>query len=68
MTYYPEPDSHRREKVKVVPDLTNYATKKELELLKSFVALKAEIDKLDNCKLVNGPTSLINLKTKVDDF
>ena len=31
MTYYPEPDSHRREKVKVVPDLTNYATKKELE-------------------------------------
>ena len=68
MSYYPEPDSHRREKVKVVQDLTNYATKKELELLKSFVALKAEIDKLDNNKLVNGPTSLINLKTKVDDF
>ena len=31
MTYYPEPDSHFRNKVKVVSDLSNYATKKELE-------------------------------------
>ena len=31
MSYYPEPDSHIRDKVKVVLDLTNYATKKELE-------------------------------------
>ena len=28
MRYYPEPDSHIRDKVKVVPDLSNYATKK----------------------------------------
>ena len=31
MTYYPEPHSHIRDKVKVVLDLINYATKKELE-------------------------------------
>ena len=31
MSYYPEPDSHIRDKVKVVLDLSNYATKKELE-------------------------------------
>ena len=28
MTYYPEPDIHIRDKVKVVLDLSNYATKK----------------------------------------
>ena len=27
MKYYPEPDSHIRDKVKVVLDLSNYATK-----------------------------------------
>ena len=28
MSYYPEPDSYIRDKVKVVLDLSNYATKK----------------------------------------
>ena len=28
MSYYPERDSHIRDKVKVVLDLSNYATKK----------------------------------------
>ena len=28
MSYYPEPVSHIRDKVKVVLDLSNYATKK----------------------------------------
>ena len=28
MSYYPEPDSHVRDKVKVVLKLSNYATKK----------------------------------------
>ena len=28
MSYYPDPDSHIRDKVKVVLDLSNYATKK----------------------------------------
>ena len=31
MSYYPEPDSHIRDKVKVALDLSNYATKIELE-------------------------------------
>ena len=31
MSYYPEPESHIRDKVKVLPNLSNYATKKELE-------------------------------------
>ena len=28
MSYYPEPDGHNRDKVKVFIDLSNYATKK----------------------------------------
>ena len=55
MSYYPKPKSHIREKVKVVLDLSNYATKKELEhatsvdksdlaAKKDFIALKAEAD------------------------
>ena len=31
MSYYPEADSHVRDKVKVVLVLSNYATKKELD-------------------------------------
>ena len=57
MSYYPEPDSHIRDKVKVVLDLSDYATKKELEYAtgidmsdlaakKDVIALKAEVDKL----------------------
>ena len=30
MSHYPEPDIHIRDKVKVVLDLSNYVTKKEL--------------------------------------
>ena len=33
-----------------------------------MIALKAEVDKLDINKLVNVPTSLNNLKRKVDDL
>ena len=58
--------------------MLNSATKKELDhatgvdtsdlaAKKDFIALKAEVDKLDINKLVNVPTSLNNLKTKVDD-
>ena len=77
MSCYSEADSHIRDKFKVVLDLSNYATKKELEhaagidtsgFKKDFVALKAEVDKLDIYKVANGPTSLDNLKTKVDDL
>ena len=31
MSYYPEPDSHIRDKVKVILDLSNHASKKELD-------------------------------------
>ena len=31
MGYYPEPDNHIRDKVKVVLDLSHYVTKKELD-------------------------------------
>ena len=79
MNYYPEPDNHIRDKVKVVLHFSNYATKKELEhasgvdtsdlaAKKDFVALKDEVVKLDFNKLVNVPTSLNNLKIKVVDL
>ena len=56
MCYYPEQDSDIRDKVKVISDLSNYATKKELghatgvdtsdlAAKKDFIALKAEVDK-----------------------
>ena len=79
MTYYPEPDSHIRDKVKVVLDFSNYATKKELHhdlsvvtsglaAKENSIALKAEVNKLDIKKLANVLTSLSNLKTKIDDL
>ena len=40
MSYYPEPDSHIRDKVKVVLDLSNYATKKELDHARGDLATK----------------------------
>ena len=65
--------------MKVLLDLSNYATKKELEhatgintsdltVKKIFIALKAEVDKLDINKLTNVSTSLNNLTKKDDDL
>ena len=79
MSYYPQPDSNVRNKIKLELDLYKIATKKELYLAtgvgtsdlaakKDFIALKAQVDKLNIAKLVNVPTSLNNLKTKVDDI
>ena len=59
--------------------MSNYASKKELDhttgvdtsdlvAKKDFIALKGEDDKLNINKLVNVPTTLNNLKTKVDDL
>ena len=56
--------------------LSNYAIKKELEdaagvdttdfaAKNDFIDLKAEVDKLDINTLVNVPTGLNNLKTKI---
>ena len=77
MSYYPEPDSHIRDKVKAALDLPNYATKKELDhatgidtsdlaTKKYFIALKAEVKKIDINKFVHVPTILNNLKTRGD--
>ena len=77
-SYYPEPHSHISVEVTVVLYLSNYSNKKALDhatdvdtsdlaAKKDFIALKAEVDKLDIRKLVNVLTSLNNLKTKVDD-
>ena len=64
MIRYPEPGSHIRDKVKIVIDLSSYATNKKLEedtgvdtfdlaAKKDFTSLKAEADKLDINRLVN---------------
>ena len=79
MIYYSEPDSHIRDKVQIMLDLTNNATEKELDHAKGvgtsdlaskkdFIALKAEVQKLDTNELFNISTSLNNVKTKDDDL
>ena len=56
MSYFTEPNSHIRGKLKVVLHLSNYATKKELDhttgvvtsdlaAKKGFIALKTEVEK-----------------------
>ena len=63
MIYHPEWDSHITDTDKLVLDLTNYASKKELQCTtgvdksnlaakKDFIALKADADKLDTHKLL----------------
>ena len=77
MSCYQESDSHIRDEVKVVLDLSNYATKEELERATSIdtsdlaaknIWLLGKLFKLDINKLTNVPTSLDNMKTKVDYF
>ena len=78
MNYYPEPDSHIRDKVKVVFELSYYVTKKELYHVTRVDTSDLAANKTFYCfgnwswqtsinKLVNVSTSLNNLKTKVDD-
>ena len=76
MSYYPQPDSHIKDKVKVALDLKNYATKKELEhAMQSnldakiyFITLKAEVGKLGINVLTNVPISSNKSKTNADDL
>ena len=75
MNYYPEPGSLVRDKLKVVLDMSNYATKKELDhttdadtFEKRFYCFESWSCKLDINKLINVTTSLNNLKTKVKWF
>ena len=39
MSYYPKPDSHIRDKVKVVMHLLNYVIKKILNMLQALINL-----------------------------
>ena len=79
MSYYLEPDSHIRDRVYVVLNLTNSASREELDhatvfdtsdlaAKKAFIALTVEVDKLDINKLVNVPSILNNVETKVDNL
>ena len=80
MSYHPEPDSHIRDKVKVVLlDLWNYAAKEKVEhatgidtsdltAKRDLIALKAEGNKLEINKVINVSISLNNLKTEVNDL
>ena len=73
--YFPKPSSHGKN-IKVKIDLTNYATKKDIEnithvdtssfALKTNLAnLKTEVDKLDIDKLVPIPNNLSKLSNVV---
>ena len=79
MSYYSEPDSHIKNKIKLELDLSNFAIKKKLKhaagvglsylaAKRDFICLKVKFNKLDINKLFNLSTSLNNLKTKVDDL
>ena len=69
---------HIRDKVKVVLDLSNYATKNiehatsidasDLAANKIFTASKPEVDKLDINNVTYVPTPLNNLQMKVGDL
>ena len=39
MNYYPEPDSHVRDKVKAVFDLSNYGTKNNYGMIQALILL-----------------------------
>ena len=73
--YFPKPSSHE-ENIKVKIDLTNYATKKDINdithvdtsnfaLKTNLSSLKTEVDKLDIDKLVPVPTDLSKLSNVV---
>ena len=73
--YFPKPSNHGKN-IKVKIDLTNYATKKDIEnithvdtsnfALKTNLAnLKTEVDKLDIDKLVPIPNDLSKLSNVV---
>ena len=76
MSYYQELQIHIREKVKVLLDMSNYATKNlndgtsvgisNLVAKRHFNALKAEFENLSMNILVNIPTEWNNFKEKVN--
>ena len=70
-----EPDSHIRDKVKVIQDLTNYAAKSNqnmrhllINLIYLLKKMKIEVDKLVINRLLNVPTNQNDLNAKLDDL
>ena len=72
MSYFPEPHSHRKTKIKVDLDLSNYSTKADLKgatgadtsnlAVKSDVtSLKDEVNNIDVDKLKTVPVNLSKL-------
>ena len=74
MICYIEPDIYIRDEIKVALDMSNYATKKNqnmllmlmhlIQLLKNLISPKAEVDRLNINKLVNFENSLNKFKKK----
>ena len=62
MSYYPEPGSRFRNKIKVAVDFLNQASKKELEhtTVVDTSDLAAKVDDLDICKLKTAPVEQTN--------
>ena len=67
MGYFREPDSHTRDKIKVVLELSNYATKNNQSMLQVLIhliqllkqiSLKEAVNNLGINKLVNVPNNL----------
>ena len=77
MSCYPEPEINIRYKVKQYQTYQIMLVTKNqnmlqtlihlIQLLKDFIALKREADKLNINKLVNFPTGFDKVKVKVDD-
>ena len=77
-SYYPEPDNHVRNKIKVELNLSNYATKtnvkgatgadtSNLPAKSELASLKAEVDKIDMDKLNPAPADLSKLSNVADN-
>ena len=76
MSFFPEPYTHSKNKIKVELDLSNYATKSDLKNAtcvdtSQFVTkvdlsnLKSDIDHLDIDKLEKVPCGLKSLNIKI---
>ena len=77
MGYYPEPESHSTNKMKVELDLSCYATKSDIEKAMGvdtseftkkidLGCLKSKVDKIDAGKLKSVPIDLSKLNNEVD--
>ena len=53
---------------RITPNTNTFHAVQVIQNKIDFIALKAEVDKLDINKFVNVPTSLNNSNTKVDDL